>query len=399
MLVQKVSIGWFLARSYVRGWRSRRRIVVLESDDWGAIRTSSRQAYDQLVAAGFPMDRSPYSLDALETSEDLVMLFEVLEGVRDCDGRPACVTANMVMANPDFERIREGGFREYYWRPVGAALADDPRRRQVARLWEEGRRRGLFVPQLHAREHVRWWEWLAAVRRGVPGARETFDLGMCGVPLAVKADLAFYSPPYLSEEQLAEEGVDLEVVVREGAELFGSHFGYRSVSAIAPNCCWTDQVEAVWWQAGIRYIQGKFLQVYPAGREVIRRPHYLGEHSPSGCVYLIRNCSFEPLAESAGCVERCLRQVAWAFRFGKPAVICSHRANYVGSISPDNRSRGLGLLADLLGGILRRWPDVRFMSTPELGDLIEGGAASTGQPGLGRSAETERQRSDGSCPE
>lgn len=379
MLGQKTSIAWNLARSYVRGWRSRQRIVVIESDDWGSIRTSSRQAYDQLEAAGFPMDRSPYSLDVLETDEDLAMLFRVLDAARDCDGRPACVTANMVMVNPDFERIREAGFQEYYWRPVGAALGGDPQRAQVSRLWAAGRNRGLFVPQLHAREHVRWWEWLAAVRQGVPGARETFDLGMCGVPQAVKADLAFYSPPYLSEEQLVEKGVDLEAVVREGAELFERQFGYRSVSVVAPNYCWTDQVEAVWWQAGIRYIQGVLFQLCPTGRGIIRRPRYLGEHSPSGCVYLVRNCYFELFEESARCVERCLRQVAWAFRFGKPAVICSHRVNYVGSISPDHRSRGLGLLAELLGEVLRRWPDVRFMSTPELGSLVEGKGASAVQ--------------------
>jgi len=394
MLAKKLITAWALGRSYVRGWRSRQRIVVIWSDDWGTIRTSCRRAYDQLVAAGLPMDRTPLSLDAMETDEDLAMLFEVLEGVRDCDGRPACMTANMVMANPDFNRIREAGFQEYYWEPVSATLAGDPQRGQVARLWDEGRRRGLFLPQLHAREHVCWWEWLGAVRRNVPMARETFDLGMCGVPYAVKPDLAFYRSPYQSEEELAEWGVDLEVLVREGAELFERQFGYRALSAVAPNYCWTDKVEAVWAQVGVRSIQGGILQLYPVGKRVVFRPHYLGERSPMGGMYLVRNCTFEPEEDPAGSVEHCWRQMARAFRFGKPAVISSHRLNYMGSISPERRSRSLGLLTELLRGILRRWPDARFMNTLELASLIEEGSTSPGQTAVWRSAETNREAAE-----
>ena len=32
-----------------KGWRTNRKIVVLESDDWGAIRMSSKEAFDKLT--------------------------------------------------------------------------------------------------------------------------------------------------------------------------------------------------------------------------------------------------------------------------------------------------------------------------------------------------------------
>lgn len=67
VLLRKLQTAWGVAQSYWRGWRCCRKIVVIESDDWGSIRTSSREAYDRLVAAGYPMGRSAFGADALET--------------------------------------------------------------------------------------------------------------------------------------------------------------------------------------------------------------------------------------------------------------------------------------------------------------------------------------------
>ena len=361
-----------LAGARLRGWRCRRRIVVIESDDWGSIRMASREAYDRLRDLGWPVERSAYAADALETDEDLDGLFEVLGRFHDRRGRPACLTANMIVANPDFERVRASDFREYACEPVEATLARSPARQGVARRWREGLARRVFVPQLHAREHVRWWEWLDALRAGSQEARLTFDLGMCGVPAAASREgLSFYHPPYVDDATLARRGVDLDAMVRQGAALFRQQFGYTSLSAIAPNYCWTDRVERLWAAEGVRYIQGALFQT--AGDPALLRIHHLGERGAAGGVYLLRSASLEHRERPDDAVGRCLGQVAWAFRFRKPAVIETHRMNYVGSILPESRRRGLELLARLLESILRRWPDAVFLSTPELGYLVEHG--------------------------
>lgn len=98
--------------NHVGGWMTRRKIVVIESDDWGAIRMPSREAYEHLLRAGFDVDRCPYARnDTLETAEDLDALYEVLDSVRDAHARPAVITANTVVANPDFDRIRAADFK------------------------------------------------------------------------------------------------------------------------------------------------------------------------------------------------------------------------------------------------------------------------------------------------
>src|SRR3954463_2455027 len=86
----------------LRGWSGKKRIVVIESDDWGSIRMPSRQVYQDFVAKGFPVQHSQYNrLDCLETNDDLEALFEVLSSVRDSAGRYARLTANTIVANPD----------------------------------------------------------------------------------------------------------------------------------------------------------------------------------------------------------------------------------------------------------------------------------------------------------
>lgn len=373
IILKRLQIGWGIARSWLRGWRTRRHIVVIESDDWGSIRTSTRRDYDRLVALGYAMDRSPYSADVLETADDLDRLLEVLDSVRDRRGRPACLTANMIMANPDFERVRRADFREYFYEPLGATLARDPERRGVPERYADGFRRRLFVPQLHGREHIRWWEWIEALRSGSKEARLTFEMGMCGVPLAASPEgRSFFYPPYVDDETLARSGADLDAMVREGFSLFERQFGFRPLSTMAPGYWWTDRVERLWSDLGVRYVQGALVHTEPTPEGARLRPHFMGEPRATGGVYLIRNGYEPPMGWTEG-PEPCLRRVARAFRFRQPAVIEAHRMNFVGSIRPEVRTRGLHFLASLLQSILSEWPDTLFLSSPELGCLMEHG--------------------------
>ena len=378
MLLRRAVTAWRILRSHRLGWRSDRHIVVLESDDWGGIRTASRAAYERLTAAGYPMDLSPYSLDALETNEDLEALFDVLQSVRDVQGRPACMTANMVTANPDFEKIRREGFQQYAWEPAARTLTHLPGRDAVADLWAQGDQAGLFHPQLHGREHVRFWDWIKALEAHQPEARETFDLGMAGVPLAASKEArGFFGSLTLDEKDLADCDTDIDEIIRDGVRLFEQQFGYRSQSVIAANYRWNDLVERIWSALGVKYIQGTVFQRLAGNAS---RDHFLGERGVFGAVYLVRNCHFEPTAAKRHtCGRRTLRQVARAFARRQPAIICSHRVNYVGSICPTNRRLGLEQLAQLLTAIVRRWPDVMFLNSPELGQRIQA-SDKTGGP-------------------
>ena len=97
--------------------------------------------------------------------------------------------------------------------------------------------------------------------------------------------------------------------------------------------------------------------------------HFItGQRENCGFSYYIRNCAFEPTSENYLGIEYTLRQIAAAFRCGKPAIISTHRVNFIGSIDPINREMGLRELHSLLKAIVKKWPGCEFMSS---GDALE----------------------------
>jgi hypothetical protein len=86
---------------------------------------------------------------------------------------------------------------------------------------------------------------------------------------------------------------------------------------------------------------------------------------------LIRNVAFEP-SENNGTdwVKQSLRDMETAFKWHKPAVISSHRVNYIGFIDEKNRLKTLQALKQLISSMLKKWPDIEFMSSDQLAALI-----------------------------
>lgn len=359
--------------NYSKGWKTNKKIVVIESDDWGSIRTSSKEAYDALNGLGYDMTKSPYTLDSLESNEDLIALFEVLNSVKDANDNPACFTANMILANPDFDAIQKNDYSTYLYETVDQTLNNYKNCDQVRALWKEGAANNMFFPQLHAREHVRYWDWMADLKIRKQETIDTFNLKMCGVPKAVsKTRTSYYHPPYIDDKILQKEKVNLNTIITEGAELFKLEFGFESKTTIAPNCGWTSSTEKVWKSNNIKFIQGGFLQEHHKTKSVKYIPHFLGEQSKTeGLTYLVRNCTFEPSkSHSSEYWKLTYKQVESAFNKKTPAIISSHRVNYIGSIKEDNRANGLNQLKQLLSKIVEQYPDVIFLNSHQLGELI-----------------------------
>ena len=85
----------------------------------------------------------------------------------------------------------------------------------------------------------------------------------------------------------------------------------------------------------------------------------------------MRNAFFEPSQTvNADIVGDCMHRIELAFRWGKAAVICAHRLNFIGSIDSKNTDMNLPMFQELLHRIVNQWPDVEFMSSDQLGDII-----------------------------
>ena len=143
--------------SNIPGWRTNRKIVVIESDDWGSIRMSSLEAFKNLLKAGMREDRNHYNLyDSLESNRDLECLFETLSNFKDKNGKAPVMTGVNVVANPVFERIKETGYTEYFYEPYTETLKRYPAHDRVYELWKEG----IEKRYPNFKRHSIWIRWM-----------------------------------------------------------------------------------------------------------------------------------------------------------------------------------------------------------------------------------------------
>src|SRR6056297_3463585 len=84
----------------ILGWRTDRKIVVFESDDWGSIRMPSKNVYHKCLKAGYRVDKIAYErYDSLASEDDLELLFDLLTSYKDINGNHPVMTANVLPAN------------------------------------------------------------------------------------------------------------------------------------------------------------------------------------------------------------------------------------------------------------------------------------------------------------
>ena len=349
------------------------KLVIIESDDWGAIRTSDKSALELLRKMNLNVDSCHYTkYDSLASSNDLEALMEVLSKVKNREGRSPILTANTIIGNPDFERIRQSDFMNYYWQDFRKSLQEYPNHNSSFSLWREAENLGIFYPQFHGREHINVSRWMTALQEGDEVTTKAFDLGICSLS-------AHILPRARGSHLAAFDGGDIELkydraeIVREGLHAFRDIFGYASQSMIAPNYVWDDNIEEAAQKEGVKFIQSSTVQRISKDfqdRRLIKR-HFTGQKNKLGQSYLVRNCHFEPSSNpNKDWLDSCLSEIKMAFNMRKPAIISTHRVNYIGFIDPKNRDRNLPKLEFLLETIVQKWPDVVFMSSDQLGNHI-----------------------------
>lgn len=359
----------------IPGWRTKRKIVVIESDDWGSIRMPSREVYEKFLDKGIRVDKDPYcKYDSVATPQDLEALFVVLNSVKDKNGNPAVLTANTVVANPVFDKIKESGFKDYFYEPFTDTLKRSKATENSFALWKQGIEAGVFHPQFHGREHLNVKKWMKALQAGEIVTKLAFELGTFGLTSDVDSRIQHnYMGAFNSG--LPEDIAEYNIILKEGLDLFEKIFGFRSLSFIPTTYTWHPGIEPALGSNGVKYLQGMVHQRIPLADDTsfkYKKNNFSGNVSPGGLIYLMRNCDFEPthFKNNFDTVDNCIRRVNTSFFYKKPAIISMHRVNLIGVIDPENRNENLLLLKLLLKNIVRKHPDVEFLSSDKLGSII-----------------------------
>ncbi len=358
-----------------RGFHTERHLVVIESDDWGSIRMPSAEVYRKLQKAGdHPENDAFLRNDCLENVADLTALFEVLTSVKDKNGSPAVMTANFAMANPDFDKIDPIN-DAYFFEPFTDTYKRYYPDQDVFSCVQDGIKSSCFVPQLHCREHMNVNRWMNDLKQQKYDTVIAFQNHMIGTGASFSQENPFgymdaFNANFTSDAELSN-------VVHEAMELFENTFGKKSETFVASCFVWNDALEKALCEVGVRGIQSGCWQNLPVcteeGNALRRKLRFTGQKNRIGQVYTVRNCTYEPAYQQTPMksAKECLDQIMRAFHNRKPAIINSHRFNYIGSINRENARENLKGLSWLLQTIIDNIPDAEFISTAELLRIID----------------------------
>ncbi len=363
--------------SNIPGWNTKRKFVVIESDDWGSVRTYDKEAFLKLRNYGLNVDSNHYnSFDSLESNEDLNILFSTLKEFKDFKGNSPVFTPMCIMGNPDFAKILENDFQNYYFQPLEETLKEYPNHDQVINLWKTGFNENIFFPELHGREHINVRRYLKILQShsGKEGLRYSLELKSLG---ASKFNNEKY-PNYLGAlfPESIEEVKELHLQIKEAGNLFFRYLGHQPNCFIAPNAEEPKELESTLSGIGVKYLTRSKKRIYPIGNGKFKNEwNFIGKKNIHNQLIITRNCFFEPVCfgehnHISSWVDSCLKEMEVAFFWHKPAIISSHRVNYIGNIEPENREMGIKSLRLLLKKMISKWPEIEFLSTKQLGEII-----------------------------
>ena len=372
-------IAKYLIDNYLN-WQSFKTdnpIVVIESDDWGSLRTKDLATRNHILKLSDDVQKDNYTrLDSIATEADLQALFEVLNSVRDSKGSPACITANVCTANPNFRAIKASDFKEFHYVPFTDNLKQYSSGNSLFEIWREGESASLFKPQLHGREHLHALAWLTELNKGNKALLKAFELESWGIPYKAKSiQRRANLQAALDEYGLAGEQLFHINWIEDSVKIFESTFGYKSKSFVAPAYVWNAINNKTLSQNGIKSLQGIKLQYEPFHNSETRyskKLRYIGQRDiGSGLIYTTRNVFLEVHRNpNEDWVARCMSLIHKTIKSNKPVIISSHRINFVGRLETTHRDISLKALQTILKNIVKAYPTVEFLNSAQLADRL-----------------------------
>jgi nicotinamide mononucleotide adenylyltransferase len=275
----------------------------------------------------------------------------------------------MVMANPDFDKIKANQFQSFYLESFAKTYEDYYPNQQTFEVLKNGINQKFIYPQFHAREHLNALQWLKRLQNGDERFLRALDVNCFAIDDLHKGNnranlMASYD--YQNEEEL--DFVKKSIV--EGLQLFEQTFGFSSKTTIAPCYVWNESIEDVLNKHGVKSLQSSYIQQKNSNGQHQRIWQKMGRTNKLDQRYFVRNVLFEPaLSKNIHWVDKALESIAIAFFWGKPAVVGSHRINYVAGLSIENRDNTLSQLTDLLKKVVNKWPDIEFINSEQLLEL------------------------------
>lgn len=357
-----------LAKNYINflGWSTKRKLVLIESDDWGSVRVANVGVWERL-SKKYPQVEAHKFLryDGLERTADLEHLFELLSKFKDSNNKSPVITALALTSNPDFSKIAKTG--DYYSESIVETYANYDEE-AILPLWrDEGINKNLLYPQFHGKEHLYPERYMNRIANLNDSEYDAFiNKSVFGIDNTSRQKNFLAAFEYHSKA----DKIIIEKRTEEGLKEFKNLFGIESKSFCPSQSVYGDHIFPVLKDNGVLSIQAG-QQLLPKDMMLEKINHKWGDKTSNGLIFWRRNCTFEPYkSKSFDHVDECLKHVEIAFRWGKPAVINSHRINYTSRLRSELRDRTYTDLNEMFRIMLKRWPDIEFVNSAQLAEIM-----------------------------
>lgn len=333
------------------------KVLIFQSDDWGFSRTNHN---DDSIAflKSINLQNLPYnSIDGLENVDDLKNLQSLLESYKDQNGIKPIFTLNYVTSNPDFQRIEENNFSNYYRIPI----ATSNNHADLKEFWSSSYE--VFDIQHHGLDHLNVSEWMNQLR--------SKSIYLNGFKHKL---IEFNNPKVDNNKMVALRGMGIQEskeYFKLGIDTFIDFFSVEPISFIPPNYWLDTRLLNTIEQTNFLSMQGmkyRFSARNKSYQKIKRKNGY--SEGQSKLISLVRNIQLEPTLQPNKSVEEIVKSAIESLRvayyFGQPAIVDTHRINYTSRNLKSNKERGLEVLDLFLKETLRLFPEVQFWSTKQI---------------------------------
>jgi hypothetical protein len=352
---------------YFLGKRLPKKYVVFAIDDYGNTRVPAK---DPILNTN---STNRFDLvDTLETRTDLELLFEVLKSVTDQYGNHAVFTPFSLTHNVNVESLLDGEFAVELLPDTFKKLSNS-NPENYSGAWETlnvGMEEGIFAPEFHGREHFSYdmvkklWDEFPEFRKEVMIKKGLYDIDHWNSKYNGRWNSSF---SYFNGADVGS----FKNILSEGVQAFRSVYGKSPKAFTPPGQEFPTQLISYCSKLGLKAIDRPFLTVksWDKKKSYQLNINWLGKGEEP--TRIVRNIVFEPALDGyLSSISRVISDVGKAFNHKKPVIISSHRANFCGAIDERYRQKGLLNLRLLLNELLKKHPDVCFVSYAVLVELI-----------------------------
>ena len=358
--------------------------VVIEVDDWGGGATGSianATEYYELIDDGTG-DIGFYHNSTLESVSDMDDYFAVLAKHPD-----VVVTAYFVMEFMDGQSMLANEFTEYVGVPINETgfiertkynSSSDNYRGDIVPKWIEGYTNGYWLPQYHARAHADM-TWL--LQNCSEGCETTINsvvnhsLGPVKMPGEPGAGYSKdeYQNSILLTIQLGEcnkTTVEAQENLTIGLAEFYDLFGFHSETTVPPGHRCSNNTLAAFRNTTIYGTSSAPGYGLNETGSIVNWDWHVFDYFDG---ISIEGRSLSLNGKNITKLTTVMNAINTSFDRGQAAIFEDHRQGYVSGIrdttAPGERNSSLQLLDELLTAIVTHYPDVWFLTTPELHQL------------------------------